>query len=131
MSNGMAQNPEPLPYTISEDDTTKFLFEYKLYYVGSNIHIDLNYQYVLEHLAELMHINPKWEIEIRGHVCCGPSLRISKRRARKVFKFLRSWGIDRSRITYKGYSDTMPMAFPEKTEEDEHKNRRVDFVITR
>ena len=131
LGNGMAQKQEPLPYTISEEDTTKFLFEYKLYYVGSNIHIDLNYQYVLEHLAELMHLNPEWEIEVRGHVCCGPSQRISKRRAKKVYKYLKRAGINKSRIIYLGYSDAMPMAFPEKTEEDERVNRRVDFVITR
>ena len=129
--NGNAQKKEPLPYTISEGDTSKFLFEYKLFYVGSNVHIDLNYQYVLEHLVELLEANPNWKIEVRGHVCCGPSLRISKRRARKVYNFLKRSGIHKSRITFTGYSDEMPMAFPEKTEDDERVNRRVDFVITR
>ena len=39
-------------------------------------------------------------------------------------------GIDKSRLSFKGYSNTAPAVFPEKKEEDEQRNRRVDFIFT-
>lgn len=91
----------------------------------------MNYRYVLEYLVELLEKNPTWTVHIRGHVCCGPSERISCKRAKNVYKFLIRLGVNPLRMSYKGYSDTLPLAFPEKTEEDEIMNRRVDFVIHR
>ncbi len=114
-----------------QSDSSTFLFEFSMQYVGSNTGIDPNYQYVLDYLIETLQKNKTWTVHVRGHVCCGPSQRISDKRAKKVYCFLKKNGIQESRISYKGYSDSMPIAFPEKTSEDERKNRRVDFVITR
>lgn len=120
-------------YSFEKNDIaptdTSYLYEFDLKYVGSNSAIDPNYRYVLEHLVESLIKDTSLTIHVRGHVCCGPSFRLSKRRARKVYKFLKRSGIHKSRITYKGYSDTAPLAFPEKTEEDEIRNRRVDFIL--
>ena len=98
-------------------------------YVGSLVNIDVNYRYVLGYLIELLEKNPTWTVHVRGHVCCGPSYRISKRRAKKVYKFLVKSGIEKERVSYEGYSDSIPIVFPEKTEEDAAQNRRVDFII--
>lgn len=116
--------------TVSNDSST-FLFEYDMRYIGSNTRIDPNYQYVLDYLIESIQKNPSWTVHVRGHVCCGPSKKISKRRAKKVYRFLKKNGIPKMRLTYKGYSDSLPLAFPEKTSEDEQKNRRVDFIISK
>jgi outer membrane protein OmpA-like peptidoglycan-associated protein len=80
-------------------------------------------------LIDLLNKNPTWTLHIRGHVCCGPSEKISKKRAKNVYKYLKHAGISPERLTYKGYSDSLPKAFPEKTEADEAQNRRVDFII--
>ncbi len=106
------------------------LYKHDLKYVGSSTIIDPNYRYVMEELIEILTKNPKTTIHIRGHVCCGPSERISFKRARHVFKYLVQHGISRQRISFKGYSDKIPLAYPEKTEEDEFMNRRVDFIIS-
>jgi outer membrane protein OmpA-like peptidoglycan-associated protein len=113
----------------SPTDSIGYVYEFDMKYVGSTSHIDENYQYVLGHLIELLNKDKDLLIHVRGHVCCGPSKRLSKKRARKVYKFLKRSGIDKKRISYKGYSDTLPLISPEKTEEDEIRNRRVDFVI--
>jgi len=110
-------------------DSSTFNFEYSLQYVGSNTKIDPNYQYVLDYLIETLEKNKSWTVHIRGHVCCGPSQKLSDKRAKKVYCFLKKQGISESRLSYKGYSDTAPLAFPEKTSEDERRNRRVDFII--
>jgi flagellar motor protein MotB len=98
-------------------------------YVGSSTTVDINYRYVVEHLIETLRNNPKFSVHIRGHVCCGPSYKISKRRAKNVYKILKRAGIPENRISYKGYSDSLPSIYPEETEEDEMANRRVDFII--
>jgi len=114
-----------------QEDSSEYLYEFDMRYIGSSTSIDINYRYVLEYLIELLCKNPTWTLHIRGHVCCGPSERISVKRAKKVYNFLKRSGIHESRLSYKGYSDQIPLAFPEKTEEDEAMNRRVDFIIRR
>lgn len=112
-------------------NTTEVLYEYDMKYTGSSTKPNIQYRYILDYLIELMEKNPDWKLHVRGHVCCGPDQKLSDKRARNVYKYLNKQGIDASRISYKGYSDTKPLVFPEETEEDAHQNRRVDFLITK
>ncbi len=73
--------------------------------------------------------NPSVNVLIRGHVCCQRDYDLSVLRAKVVYDFLIKKGIDSKRLDYKGYSNSLPVAFPERTEEDMQKNRRVDVVI--
>jgi outer membrane protein OmpA-like peptidoglycan-associated protein len=75
--------------------------------------------------------------EIKGHVCCTSSKyldaidnetderNLSINRAKKVFSYLRSKGINPYRMTFKGYGNRFPLG-----NEDEF-DRRVEFLITR
>lgn len=107
------------------------MYKLDIKFEGSNVHIDGNYKYILDNFVEYFIQHPEVSIHIRGHVCCRPGQRISRRRARNVYRFLKQNGIDKSRMTYAGYSDSIPLAFPERTEEDERVNRRVDFILTK
>jgi len=98
-------------------------------YIGSEAKVDPHYQFVLDYLVEYIKNNDSLHVHVRGHVCCGPSYRLSKRRARKTYRYLRRSGIEKHQVSYKGYSDSCPKRWPEETEEDEIANRRVDFVI--
>ena len=110
-------------------DSISYFYEFEMKYNGSNFQVDENYQYVLSHLVELLNKDTTLRVHIRGHVCCGPGIKLSKKRAKKVYKYLLRSGICKTRLSYKGYSNTAPLIFPEKEEEDEMANRRVDFVI--
>lgn len=72
-------------------------------------------------------------ILIRGHVCCGNNMRISKNRAKSVYKELLKMGLDKNRLDYVGMSNKEPLVFPEKTNEDRQRNRRVDvqFILVK
>ena len=107
----------------------EYLFEFDMKYTGSESGVDPNYQYILDYLVEFVANNDSIHVHIRGHVCCGPSYRLSKRRARKTYRYLIRAGMDKARISYKGYSDERPIRWPEDTKDDEKANRRVDFVI--
>ena len=83
----------------------------------------------LERLFKYLKDNPNLNVIIRGHVCCGNNDRISKNRAKAVFKELRKRGIDKSRMNYIGMSNRDPLVYPEVSNSDRQKNRRVDVKL--
>ena len=92
--------------------------------------IELNSFAEIKKLADYMNTHPTARnIVIRGHVCCGNNMRISKNRAKSVYKELQKMGVEKSKLSFKGMSNKDPLVFPEKTNADRQKNRRVDIVF--
>ncbi len=114
---------------FSKLDSNEFVYEFDIKYVGKSVYPDASYQYVIDYLVELMKKNPTWTLKIRGHVCCGPSYRTSLKRAKNVYKILYKMGIPKEHMCFEGVNDKYPIVFPEQTDEDAAKNRRVDFII--
>lgn len=86
----------------------------------------------LYELLMVMQDNPDLKIEIHGHLCCQPVDRIdlSTQRAKAIHNFLIANGIDRSRLSYKGFGSTQPVyPLPEKDEAQRAANRRVEILI--
>jgi len=100
------------------------------YYPNEDRHYNV-YEDELKRLYTFMHDNPTIHAHIRGHVCCGHDYALSSNRAFKVYKYLTSRGIDKGRLSFKGYSNTKPVVYPEVTEYDKLQNRRVDVVFTK
>jgi len=96
---------------------------------------------MLQELLAAMRAFPKLVIRIEGHICCeettGDGLDIetglknlSEARAKAVQDYLLKNGIEKQRISYKGFGHAAPIhPFPEKTEEEETQNRRVEIKI--
>ncbi len=95
---------------------------------------------ILEELFELMHENPKLEIEIQGHVCCTMdepdgfdwdegTHNLSETRAKAVYQFLTKKGINGNRMIFKGYGGSQKLNEDESTEELKSENRRVEFKV--
>ncbi len=76
--------------------------------------------------------NPEIKIEISGHTCnigtAEYNLGLSQRRAKAVYDYLVSKGVESSRMTYKGYGLTRPMV-SNATLAGKIKNRRVEFKV--
>lgn len=85
----------------------------------------------LEQLYKTLQSHQDLNVLIRGHVCCENKKGASKKRAKVVYNYLKGKGISTKRMTYKGYGNTEPVAFPERTAEDRAKNRRVDLVFSK
>ncbi len=86
----------------------------------------------LEYLRDLLVKNPGLRIEIGGHTDSKGSnqynMDLSKQRARVVYQYLIDHGIDKSRLTYKGYGETRPVS-TNATEEGRAANRRTEIRI--
>ncbi|XOV67851.1 MAG: OmpA family protein [Fluviicola sp.] len=83
----------------------------------------------LQNLVEVLQNNPTVRANIRGHVCCGDNMRLSKNRAKKVYRSLIKAGIDRKRLDYEGLSNSEPLVTPELTSHDRRMNRRVEVIF--
>lgn len=94
----------------------------------------------LKELLKVMRDNPELRIEIQGHVCCtlggsdGPNLdsgseHLSVDRAKAVYEYLVYNGIEESRLRYKGFGGSKRLVYPEQTEGDRTRNRRVEIMI--
>lgn len=92
---------------------------------------EFSYEY-LEKVAEFMKNNPNVKIQVNGHTDKGAgydyNLKLSKNRAKTVVEYLVALGITPSRLTYKGFGNTKPIA-SNSTAEGRKKNRRIEFEI--
>lgn len=86
----------------------------------------------LYELLLVMKQRPEMVISIQGHLCCVSVDRkdLSTQRAKAVKQFLELNGIEKARMSFKGFGSTIPLfALPEKTEEERAANRRVEIEI--
>jgi outer membrane protein OmpA-like peptidoglycan-associated protein len=89
----------------------------------------------LKRLVDFMALNATVSIEIQGHVNDKSkinkpsSVRLSKKRAKRVRKYLIYNGIYPSRMTAEGYGNTKPIFPNPKQAYEEQANRRVEIVI--
>ena len=87
----------------------------------------------LQKLIEFLQENPTVYIEIDGHTDDvgddQSNLILSQNRSKAVFQYLIEHEINSSRIKYKGFGETMPVA-DNKTSAGKANNRRTEFVIT-
>ncbi len=91
----------------------------------------------LDQIARLLHKYKKLEFEVQGHVCCTPPYQkeaidrdtrkrqLSTNRAQAVYKYLMFKKIPKTRMTFKGYGNTVPLG------KGAEYDRRVELVITK
>lgn len=95
----------------------------------------------LKELLATMQTYPKLVIRVEGHICCQENnvdgldtetglINLSEARAKAVRDYLIENSIDPNRVSYKGFGHSSPIyAYPEKSEEERIKNRRVELRI--
>jgi outer membrane protein OmpA-like peptidoglycan-associated protein len=88
----------------------------------------------LNKLVDFMFANPKISIEIQGHVNAPnneskAAQKLSEKRAKFVYDYLISKGVDTKRMTYMGYGNSQMIFQNPRNEEEERANRRVEIKI--
>lgn len=84
----------------------------------------------LQVLLDTLIAHPELNANIRGHVCCEHNNRVSKKRAKFVYKYLIENGVNANRLTFEGMSFHDPVVFPERNSYERSLNRRVDVVFS-
>src|SRR5690606_5960527 len=91
----------------------------------------------LDAIARHLHKHKNLEFEIQGHVCCTPPYQkeaidlgtrkrqLSTNRAQAVFKYLVFKKIAKTRMSFKGYGNTVPLG------KGSEYDRRVELVVTK
>ncbi|HMI06228.1 MAG TPA: OmpA family protein [Flavobacterium sp.] len=91
----------------------------------------------LDKIAKLLFKYKTLEFEVQGHVCCTPPYQkeaidlatrkrnLSQNRAEAVYKYLTFKKVDKKRMTYKGYGNSVPLG------KGSEYDRRVELVITK
>lgn len=89
----------------------------------------------LDTLVQTLVDNPKISIELNSHTDQrgkdAYNLKLSQQRAQAAVDYIVSKGIDKARITAKGYGETRPVVTAPKSEADYQRNRRTEFKVTR
>ncbi len=89
-------------------------------------------QQTLESAAKTLLENPSVAISIGGHTDSSgkpeSNLKLSTQRAKSVFDYLVSTGIDATRIEANGFGDQFPIA-PNETKAGRIKNRRIEIKV--
>lgn len=87
---------------------------------------------LLDKVTDWLKDNPDLNVEIAGHTDDRGSdaynQKLSENRAKAVYDYITSHGVDKSRLSYKGYGESQPIATNE-TDEGRQKNRRVELHI--
>ncbi len=110
---------------------------YNIYFIGGrHVVMQASMQY-LDILLNTMKNYPKLEIEIQGHICCqryGDGVDIdtgfknlSVARAEYIYDYLVSNGIDKNRLSYKGFGADRKL---KNTNINDARNRRVEILVT-
>ncbi len=86
----------------------------------------------LKELYTTLKNNSALEISIEGHICCYKIDydNLSEQRAQTVYQYLVNKGINKNRLSYKGFGHTQPLTL-ERDESERQMNRRVEIRIVK
>lgn len=103
-----------------------------IYYETNSYTLTPNSKVVLALFIEFLKDNPSVKVEIQGHTDNvgndDANMRLSEQRAKSVYDYVIGKGIPSSRLKYKGYGETQPIA-DNNTPLGRAKNRRTVFLI--
>ncbi|MDF2454410.1 MAG: yiaD [Cytophagaceae bacterium] len=114
---------------IKKGATTKLN---NIYYETNSYALDSRSTAELNKLLAFMKLNATTKLELAGHTDNvgneADNLKLSGNRAKAVYDYLISKGADKTRLTFKGYGKSVPVA-DNGTEDGRAKNRRLEVKV--
>jgi len=111
---------------------TKPIVLKNVFFATGSAELESSSAYELNNLFELLQSYPQMRIQINGHTDNvgddSSNKTLSERRAQSVLNYLVNKGIDASRLSAKGFGETMPVD-DNSTEEGRQNNRRTEFQV--
>ncbi len=125
----------PVTLTLTRIVKNKAIVVDNIFYDYNKANIRPDAAVELDKLVQTLNDNPRITIELSSHTDSrgkdAYNMALSQRRAESAVAYIVSKGIDKSRITAKGYGESRPVIKGAKTEEDYQRNRRTEFKVTR
>jgi peptidoglycan-associated lipoprotein len=125
----------PVLLTLNQIKVNKAIVVENIFYDYNKANIRPDAAVELDKLVQTLVDNPKITIELSSHTDQRGkdpyNLALSQRRANSAVAYIISKGIDKSRITAKGYGETRPVIAKPKSEAEYQRNRRTEFKVTR
>ncbi len=125
----------PVTLTLTKIVKNKAIVVDNIFYDYDKADIRPDAALELDKLVETLNDNPKITIELSSHTDSrgkdAYNQALSQRRAQSAVDYIISKGIDRSRITARGYGESRPVIANAKTEEEYQRNRRTEFKVTK
>jgi len=137
-------------FSLATADTAKELHSFKLdvglrpikigevtvlkniFYETASAELQPDSRAELERIAIFLNANPTVKIELTGHTDNVGDKKynqtLSEKRAQSVYTYLIAHGISVSRLSFKGYGDTKPVATND-TDAGRQQNRRTEMVV--
>ena len=117
--------------TSTNEDDKILQFDYVNFETGSASLTPLS-RYELDNLVDNLNKYPNMTIELAGHTDntgdADSNMTLSQNRAKTVYDYLISKGINEGRLTFNGYGQDRPIA-DNATPEGREENRRTEFQI--
>ncbi|HNW89426.1 MAG TPA: OmpA family protein [Bacteroidales bacterium] len=103
-----------------------------IYFASNSFELNPESETILDGFIEFLTENPHIKTAIHGHTDNigkdEDNMLLSENRSQSVYNYLTAHGIASSRLSYKGFGETKPVASND-TEAGRAKNRRTEFVI--
>lgn len=104
-----------------------------IYYESNSAELTQDSKKVLDEFIDFLNENPRIKVSIQGHTdnlgSDASNLLLSNNRAKSVYEYLVQKGISASRLSYKGFGESVPVS-ENDTEVGRALNRRTEFLVT-
>ena len=121
-----------LELQVQEVSTGKNIVLNNIYFATGKTSFDESSSSDLQKLVQFLNDNPALQLEIQGHTdnvgSAAGNKKLSEQRASSIVNYLIAKGIDKSRLTAKGYGSTSPID-SNANEDGRAKNRRVEMKL--
>ncbi|SHI43168.1 WD40-like Beta Propeller Repeat [Hymenobacter daecheongensis DSM 21074] len=135
LPNEMNDVRVPVTLTLTKIVKNKAIVVENIFYDYDKADIRPDAALELDKMVQTLVDNPKITIELSSHTDSrgkdAYNMALSQKRAQSAVDYIISKGIDKSRITAKGYGETRPVLKAAKTEDEFQRNRRTEFKVTK
>ncbi|HEX8426228.1 OmpA family protein [Hymenobacter sp.] len=135
LPNEMNDIAVPVTLTLTKIVKNKAIVVDNIFYDYDKAEIRPDAAAELNKLVSTLNDNPKITIELSSHTDSrgkdAYNQSLSQKRAQSAVDYIISKGVDKSRITAKGYGEAQPVIKNAKTEDEFQRNRRTEFKVTK